>query len=397
MTNDLTKEELAGRLTRFCDAMDEAFSDWDTAVILSKVNQYYLTGTMQDGMLLIKNSREPYYFVRRSFERAQDESPLTCLYPMNSYRDAAAIAGSNLGRTFMETEIVTLAITERMKKYFQIDNIGSLDKALLSVRSVKSPYELEWMRRSGAAHADILEKVVPLLLREGMSEAELVGELFDKMIKRGYHGLSRFSMFQTEMVVGQVGFGESSLYPTSFDGPGGARGISAAAPIVGSRERKLKKGDLVFVDIGFGENGYHSDKTQIYCFGCEPSDEVVRAHRDCIDVQSRLADMLKPGAIPSQIYNTVLGELDEEFKRNFMGFGNRRAKFFGHGVGLHVDELPIITNGYNIPLAENMVIALEPRKGIDCVGMVGVEDTYIVTPSGGQCITGGGRDIIIVK
>ena len=397
MTNDLTKEELAGRLTRFCDAMDEAFSDWDTAVILSKVNQYYLTGTMQDGMLLIKNSREPYYFVRRSFERAQDESPLTCIYPMNSYRDAAAIAGSNLGRTFMETEIVTLAITERMKKYFQIDSIGSLDKVLLSVRSVKSPYELEWMRRSGAAHADILEKVVPLLLREGMSEAELVGELFDKMIKRGYHGLSRFSMFQTEMVVGQVGFGESSLYPTSFDGPGGARGISAAAPIVGSRERKLKKGDLVFVDIGFGENGYHSDKTQIYCFGCEPSDEVVRAHRDCIDVQSRLAHMLKPGAIPSQIYNTVLGELDEEFKRNFMGFGNRRAKFFGHGVGLHVDELPIITNGYNIPLAENMVIALEPKKGIDCVGMVGVEDTYIVTPGGGQCITGGGRDIIIVK
>jgi Xaa-Pro aminopeptidase len=113
-------------------------------------------------------------------------------------------------------------------------------------------------------------------------------------------------------------------------------------------------------------------------------------------VQKRLASLLKPGAIPSEIYNTVIAELDDDFLKNFMGYGNRRTKFLGHGVGLYVDEFPVIASGFNEPLAENMVIALEPKKGIANVGMVGVEDTYIVTSGGGRCVTGGGCDIITI-
>jgi Xaa-Pro aminopeptidase len=216
------------------------------------------------------------------------------------------------------------------------------------------------------------------------------------MIKHGYQGISRFSMFQTEMIVGQIGFGESSLYPTSFDGPGGAYGMYPAVPLVGSRTRKLRKGDSVFVDIAFGMNGYHSDKTQIYLFGGKPTDETVKAHRGCMEVQKNLAEKLKPGAIPSKLYNSIMDGLDIDFKQNFMGFGGRQVRFLGHGVGLHIDEMPVIANGFHEPLAENMVISLEPKKGIADVGMVGVEDTYIVTPDGGKCITGGGRDIILI-
>jgi len=346
--------------------------------------------------LFIKNDGKTLYFVRRSYERAKEESPLDLLYPMNSYRDAAAVIGDDLGHVYLEIDVVTLAIVERLKKTFHIQTMGSLDKTMLMVRSIKSSYELYWMESSGQSHCDFLTNVVPGILKEGMSEAEFVGELYSSMIRHGYHGVSRFSMFQTEMVVGQVGFGESSLYPTSFDGPGGATGMSAAVPIVGSRERKLKKGDLVFVDIGFGENGYHSDKTQVYCFGAKPCEEAVKAHRACIDIQRRLAELLKPGMIPSQIYQTITEQLSEDFKQNFMGFGKRQAKFLGHGIGLHVDEWPVIANGCHDPLLENMVLALEPKKGIAGVGMVGVEDTYIVSSEGGRCITGGGKDIIVV-
>jgi Xaa-Pro aminopeptidase len=72
------------------------------------------------------------------------------------------------------------------------------------------------------------------------------------------------------------------------------------------------------------------------------------------------------------------------------------AKFLGHGVGLFVDEVPVIANGFDKPLEKNTVIALEPKKGIEGVGVVGVEDTYVVEEQGGRCITGGGRDIIVV-
>lgn len=154
--------------------------------------------------------------------------------------------------------------------------------------------------------------------------------------------------------------------------------------------------DQVFVDIGFGMNGYHSDKTQVYLFGGSLSDEAVKAHRGCMEVQKRLAESLKPGAVPSELYRLATEKLDADFLRNFMGFGTRRVKFLGHGVGLHIDELPVIANGFTEPLTENMVIALEPKKGVPGKGMVGVEDTYVVTPKGGRCITGGGCDIMLV-
>lgn len=388
--------ELDRRLNHLCGLMDGTCPEWDTVLITGKVNQYYFTGTMQDGMLIIQKDRIRHYFVRRSYERAKAESPLTTIYPMESYRDAAGMIGPELGNTYLETEMVPLAMLERLKKYFTMTGIHSADKLVLSVRAVKSTYELEWMEQAGKNHCRLLRELVPPLLREGMSEADFVAELYATMIKIGHHGVSRFSMFQTEMVAGQIGFGESSLYPTSFDGPGGAYGMCPAVPLLGSRERKLKKGDLVFVDVGFGCNGYHSDKTQVYIFGTKPDADVVKAHRSCLEVEQRLAAKLIPGAIPSEIYQSVMGTLSEDFRRNFMGYGERQVKFLGHGIGLHVDELPVIANGYNAELAANMVVALEPKKGLPNIGMVGVEDTYVVSAAGGRCLTGGGTDIIEV-
>jgi len=396
MRSDITLEELCSRQKAFFTAMSVANPNWDTAIILSKVNQYYFTGTMQDGILVFKKSGKVAYFVRRSYERAVEESPIKEIFPIESYRDAANIIGNDCGSTYFETEIATLAIVERLKKYFIITSINALDRVILSVRAVKTQYELSYMKLSGKQHNLFLQNTVPALLKEGMSEADFVAELYEKMVKSGHQGICRFSMFQNEMVVGQVGFGESSLYPTSFDGPGGAYGMYPAVPIVGSRERKLKYGDLVFVDIAWEVGGYHTDKTQVYMFGKAPNEDVVNAHRVCMGVQKRLSEFLKVEAIPCEIYNTVMSELDSNFLQNFMGFGSRQAKFLGYGIGLHVDEPPVIASGFTEPLIENMVIALEPKKNIEGVGVVGVEDTYIVTPFGGKCITGGGSDIIVV-
>ncbi len=397
MHDNPTLTELNERLARFRALMTQTDPGWDTAILLSKVNQYYFTGTMQDGMVVIRKGEGSLAcFVRRSYERARDESPLASVFEMGSYRDAAAALGRACGNTYLETEVVTVGMLERLRRHFELGEVHSLDRVVQRVRAVKSPYELDWMRRSGAAHQALLEQTVPALLREGVSEADFMAELFEKMVKGGYQGVSRFSMFQTEMVAGQVGFGENSLYPTSFDGPGGAKGMSAAVPLLGSRERRLRRGDLVFVDIGFGMNGYHSDKTQVYQFGGRPSDETLAAHRKCREIQSRAADLLRPGAVPEAIYQTVMSELSEGFRQNFMGFGARRVSFLGHGIGLYLDEMPVIAEGFREPLLEHMTIALEPKKGMAGVGTVGVEDTYVVTPDGGECITGGGRDIILL-
>ena len=106
--------------------------------------------------------------------------------------------------------------------------------------------------------------------------------------------------------------------------------------------------------------------------------------------------MLRPGAIPSEIYNSIMSNLDEEFLQNFMGFGNRKVKFLGHGVGLLIDETPVIAEGFDEPLQKGMVFALEPKKGIENIGMVGIENTFIVTAKGGECITGDNPGLIPV-
>jgi Xaa-Pro dipeptidase len=395
MRKDLTREETALRLRNFRAKMDERHPDWDTALFVSKLNQYYFTGTMQDALLVVRRGGGLYYCVRRSLERACDESPFETIYPMNSYRDAAAVAGADLGRAYAETEIMTLAILERLKKYFKIASLGSLDKTILAVRAVKTAYELAAVEESGRLHNGLM-LAVPALLREGMSETDLCVALIEKMYGAGFHGSTRFQAFQTDIGIGQVGFGTSTLYPTNFDGPGGHVGLSPVAPIMGSRERKLRRGDTVFVDIGFGIRGYNSDISRAYIFGARPTSEMADVQRACIAVQKRVAELLVPGARPSDIYRTVMGPLSDGFKRNFMGFGDRQVRFLGHGIGLHVDEPPVIAEGFDDPIEENMVFAVEPKKGIRDVGLVGVEDTYIVTKTGGRCVTGGGCDIIEV-
>ncbi len=234
------------------------------------------------------------------------------------------------------------------------------------------------------------------MLNTGMSETELLARIYTTMLELGHHGVSRFAMPQMELIAGQLGFAENSLYPTDFDGPGGMRGMSPAVPIIGDRQRLLQKGDLVFVDVAFGVDGYHSDKTQIYSYGAQPAAEAVAVHRACRLVLQQIQQQLKPGAIPARIYKDILAGLPRELEHHFMGFADAPVRFLGHGVGLQVDEAPVLAGGNTEPLATGMVVAVEPKCGVPGLGLVGVEETFLITDQGSRCLTGGDRDIITV-
>ena len=258
----------------------------------------------------------------------------------------------------------------------------------MEVRSIKSKYELEIMTEVGKLHQKVLEQRVPEILEEGMSESQLAVKLFAILMKEGHHGFARFGMFDTHLGIGQLGFGDSSIYPTYFDGPGGNYGMSPAMPFWGSRERRLNNGDLIFIDVPFGMDGYHTDKTMNYMFGKHISEEAIEIHKRCVDIQRQIASLLVPGAVPSDIYKEVIGSLDADFLEHFMGFGNQKVRFLGHGIGLQIDETPVIAAGFTKPLEENMTIALEPKRGVAGVGLMGTENTWLVTTKGGVCLTG---------
>jgi len=378
--------------------MDAESPGWELAAFLGRVNQYYFTGTMQDGVLLVPRDGDAVYCVRRSFERAGDESLFPDIRPMKSFRDAVPAVPATAARQVihLETELVPLALVQRFRKHFSCKEVASLDGTVARVRAVKRSYELAIMERCGATHRRVMEEGVPALLREGMNEAEFACELYSLLVREGHQGIVRFSMFSVDIAVAQLGFGENSLYPTSFDGPGGCVGIGPAAPVLGSRDRRLQKGDLVFVDVGCAMHGYHTDKTITFMFGRPLPDEVIAIHRRCVELERRLAAQLKPGEIPSEIHAATMEGLDVDFLKNFMGFGNRRVNFLGHGVGLQIDEPPVLAEGFDEPLVEGMVLAIEPKKGVPGVGMVGSENTYVVTPAGGRSLTGNHPGLILV-
>jgi Xaa-Pro dipeptidase len=388
--------ELKNRMRCFKEKMKASSPEWETVVIFSKINLYYFTGTMQDGMLIIPRDGEATLWVRRSYERALDESLFPSIEPMSSFRDAAKCISELPDTVYLETEVVPLALYQRFQKHFPFKSVRSADSQIRAARAVKSEYELSLTRKAGRIHQHVLEDIVPEMLREGMSEVDLATELFSVMVEEGHDGLCRFGMFDTEMFLGKVCFGESSIYPSYFDGPGGSYGMSPAVPLIGSRDRRLQKGDLVFVDIGSAIEGYNTDKTTIYMFGSSLPKYAIDIHNKCVDIQNEVAAMLKPGSIPSEIYRSIMNNLDEDFLQNFMGFGKRKAKFLGHGVGLLIDETPVIAEGFDDPLQEGMVFALEPKKGIENIGMVGIENTFIVTAKGGECITGDNPGLIPV-
>lgn len=388
------KTELEIRLRKLRDRLNKFCPDWQVAVVTQKVSLYYLTGTMPSGALWINRDGDATLFIRRGYERAVVESKFEPILPMNSFRDMAGAVNNTAKTVWLEKNSMPIGFFELFNRYFGFEKVEAIDPHLLALRAVKSDFEIQKIRQAGKIHAEIMEQVVPQILREGMSEAELCSQLLKMFIDAGADGMARFNAHDTSFLLGYVGFGDSSIFPTNFDGPDGNAGLNAAAPFMGSRERRLQKGDLVFIDVGCGYEGYFTDKTSLYCYKAKPSDEILELHNKCVDVMHRTASMLKPGNVPSKIYEQIISGLDDDFRTHFMGYGKTAVKFLGHGVGLHIDEPPAIANRFDEPLEENMVFALEPKKAIEGIGMVGTENTFIVRPDGGEMITGERTDII---
>ena len=385
--------ELTSRLERFRERMDRVQPGWELTAISGKVPLYYFTGTMQDGLLFIPQDGDAVFWVRKSYERAMDESLFPNIRKMQSYREIAAGTGHLPSMVYLETDLVTLSQLKRMQKYLPFTDVRSVDKEVSAVRAVKSPYELSLMKHAGKIHRHVLEDCVPGMLTEGIDEITFYCDLYSLMMREGHQGIIRFGGFN-EMVLGEIGFGTSTICPVCVDTPGGVDGMHPSVPQMGNPERKLREGDLVVVDIGCGYKGYQTDKTLSYMFRKPIPGHAIDMHLRCVEIQDTMASQLKPGAIPSQIYRDIMADLEPEFLTNFMGFGNHKVKFLGHGIGLWIDETPVIAEGFDEPLEEGMVLALEPKNGIPDVGLVGIENTFIVTSRGGMSITGKSKGLV---
>ncbi|MCI8880529.1 MAG: aminopeptidase P family protein [Clostridiaceae bacterium] len=380
MSHKVPKDELDARLAALRAALTQADPAWQMAILGDKISMYYFTGTMQVGAFVVTPD-SAVLWVRRDLGRAQEESLFPDIRPMKSFRSLGE-AYPVPQAVWLDKKTVTLEWLDMVRKYLPFQEIKPIGGILNALRARKSVYEQELLREAGVIHAEVMHRVLPGLLREGISEAELGGLLNTELLRRGSMGISRYNQPLGEDIVGLVSFSENALRATAFDGPGGTAGTCTAVQAVGSPEHRLKKGDLVFVDVPAGREGYHTDKTVVYYFGDLGADpdggRMEDASRYCVEIEGKIASMLVPGAIPEEIYNTVMDGLDPQYAGGFMSGG----KFLGHSIGLMMDEPPVLARGFREPIEAGMVFAVEPKIALEGVGLVGTENTYLVMPDG---------------
>lgn len=387
--------ELENRLLAFRQAMDKAHPGWEMAAINHKIAMYYFTGTMQEGVLLIR-PQDAILWVRRSYDRACNESHFDDIRPMHSFREAAAYYGKAPKIMYMEVRKATVDWERLLRKYFAFEEIGSIDDVMQDLRMVKSKYELEMMATSGAIHETVLDVVAPGMIRGGVSEAQLAIELYSEMVMRGSHGIARFNLPMGEEVIGIAAFGKSGLVRTAFDGPGGTNGTCIAVQSIGNAFRKLKPGRLVYLDIPCGFDGYHTDKTVVYYYGDIKKDEqaqkILNAQERCLELEQEVVSMMAPGVTVESLYLRTMAKFNNVYGDGFMNGG----KFLGHSIGLVMDEAPAIAKGFTQQLQPGMVFAVEPKIALPGLGLVGTENTYVITERGAQSLTGRSHGLRIV-
>ena len=351
----------------------------DALVILQNVDQFYLTGTMQTGVLWFPREGEPLLAIRKSYERAKIESAVKNIVPLKTYSDLPALI-PNPGETVgFELDVLPVATYQQVSKHFPKSKIVDGSAPVKSARGVKSPYEIECIRRA-AQQLDTMFLDIPSQLREGLPEFELAARMEYVLRMAGHQGLIRVRRFNMEMYYGAVSFAETAAYPHAFDGPVGTKGLYPAVSAMGSR-RVLKRNEPVMIDICGGYAGYIADGSRTYSLG-PVSQQMRDTYERIIDLNNWIEDQLRPGRIPSQIYRNIIDQIAKtSFAAHFMGAGENQVKFVAHSVGLELDETPVIAPKFDDPLEAGVVLAVEPKVFYPGLGGVGVENTYLVTES----------------
>jgi Xaa-Pro aminopeptidase len=386
-------KELQSRHERCRQALAEILPHCHGLLVFSRLNIYYLSGHWGNGVFWLPLQGSPVFLARKGKERAQIEAPGLKLGTFRSFKELPALLqgleeplGSPLA---VEKGGLSWSLGEMLGSRLPDYRLEDGSQALHQARAVKSDWELEKMELAGQRHHAVLYHDLPEVLRPGMSEWEISMVLWQAMFDRGHQGMMRMQNPGEEIFLGHVSAGDSANYPSVFNGPVGLRGVHPAQTQMGYAGQVWLKDSLLTIDGGFCLEGYHTDKTQVYWSGRELPDKARAGHEFCVAVQDWVAGQIRPGAIPSEIFERCWEWARKEgWEDGFMGLGGNKVYFIGHGIGLAIDEPPVIARGFKRPLEENMVLALEPKIGIPELGMVGVENSFVVTAEGGRSLTG---------
>ena len=147
------------------------------------------------------------------------------------------------------------------------------------------------------------------------------------------------------------------------------------------------------VDNPLNYRGYHSDNTRTYVVG-KPTARQREVYRDVLEVQDTAVNSMRPGLAVNELYDQVLDKVKAlGYAETFQGYGASQGAYLGHGVGLELDEPPVIDARTAIPMQVNMVLAVESKFISPEFGAVFIEDTVVIREHGAEILSEADRGL----
>ncbi len=375
----------------------------DACLLSSPVNLYYFNNKIYKGYCYLPCRGEAVHFVRRPLDlKAEDigfPSDETGQKDPGLHPDQAhfhlirkveqlpeilkELGIAPAEKLMLEGDELSYAEWTRLQQCFPDSLLINGSRALRKARSVKTLYEQSLIRQSAQLHVESYRSI-PRLFRPGMTDIELSIELERIMRLNGNLGLFRTYGADMEVFMGSVLTGDNASVSSPYDFALGGAGHPSNP--IGANGSPILPGKSVMIDMAGNFTGYLDDITRCYSCGKLP-EKAYKAHRVALELQDRLQERLKEGEICEDLYHFSLDFVASQGLADcFMG-SRQQASFVGHGVGLVINELPVLAPKMKEVLEAGMVLALEPKFVIEGVGAVGIENTFIVGRKQGEKIS----------
>jgi Xaa-Pro dipeptidase len=381
------QEEIENRLRRLRATMET--SGIEAFLAVQKMDYFYLSGTSQDALLFVPLEGEPLLMVKRELERARVESPLQAVIAMQSTRELPDLIRTHYGSLpetlGVEMDILPARDYFRYETLFEGTRLVDGSPVIRDVRKIKSPFEIDLMRRAGEIGERVYKKARDFL-REGMTEIEFGGLMEAAAKALGHEGLIRVRSFNYEAYTWHVLSGPNGGIVSQSDSPMGGLGLSAAFP-VGASLRPMKAHEPILVDFGICYQGYQADQTRMFSIG-RMDGKFVDAYDACRKIHDAVLAQTHPGADCENLFLGTLSLAEKlGFKDSYLGPPGLQCRFIGHGIGLELNELPFLALGQSYPLEAGMTFAVEPKIVFPGEGSVGLENTVLVTKDACEFLT----------
>ena len=351
------------------------------AILLYSRDILYYAGVTVPSILLVTPGVARLY-ARRAFDIACEDSTIDDVVPGGNLRDVAeqlhseGLADATVG---LELDVVPVELYNRIAAALPGAKFENISPIIISQRIVKDEDELELVRVS-ASIADKGQRRALDAIREGISEIEMAAEVEAELRRNKHEGILVNRRFDTYAMYGMIGSGESLSQFAGFANVATGIGLSRAFRISASN-RIMNRGDLVMIDITGSYHGYITDVTRPYVIGPATKMQTDVFEALCA-VEDEILAGIRPGVPVADVYKIgVEAAAKTEYGEYFMGH-REKGTFVGHGLGLELDEPPILGPADETIIAENMTLAIEINTIIPNFGAIKVEDSIVVTANG---------------